>query len=156
MSNPPKVKGRAKGLSERAGLVLSAPRVRTVMRQVLPRVGRKAVVAVTALLEKSIETVLQGAYDASQRDKKRTLTPSHIAQAINNPDSELRHLFGAIQMSGAGCLPTGLVLERQGTPKGKARKKVVKNLVKQTAKKTMKKKMIKKKMTKKVVPQPKK
>jgi histone H3/H4 len=125
MSKPEIKKHRepSQPMSARAGLHLKIARVGTLMKKV-GRVGRISVdakIAMTAIAESVLHTVIDFSIGRTELKKRKTVTPRDIALAIQS-DSEMTSLFKADRFVKTGVYPDKII----AVPLGKSKRKTIK------------------------------
>lgn len=99
--------------SKRAQLLFPVGRVENMMKhkgRLACRIGGKASVALTAVLEHLAEHVLSLAADEAGTNKSakggsKTITPRFIKLAIHGTDASTRSLLGAVSVGEGGVVP---------------------------------------------------
>nr|7DLX_A Chain A, Histone H2B,Histone H2A [Saccharomyces cerevisiae RM11-1a]7DLX_B Chain B, Histone H2B,Histone H2A [Saccharomyces cerevisiae RM11-1a]7DLX_C Chain C, Histone H2B,Histone H2A [Saccharomyces cerevisiae RM11-1a]7DLX_D Chain D, Histone H2B,Histone H2A [Saccharomyces cerevisiae RM11-1a]7DLX_E Chain E, Histone H2B,Histone H2A [Saccharomyces cerevisiae RM11-1a]7DLX_F Chain F, Histone H2B,Histone H2A [Saccharomyces cerevisiae RM11-1a]7DLX_G Chain G, Histone H2B,Histone H2A [Saccharomyces ce len=92
--------------SAKAGLTFPVGRVHRLLRRgnYAQRIGSKAAIYLTAVLEYLTAEVLELAGNAARDNKKTRIIPRHLQLAIRN-DDELNKLLGNVTIAQGGVLP---------------------------------------------------
>ena len=112
----------AQSSSARAGLQFPVGRIKRYLKRNASgkvRVGSKAAIYLTAVLEYLAAEILELAGNAARDNKKSRIIPRHLQLAIRN-DDELNKLLGNVTIAQGGVLPNihqNLLPKKSSKPK---------------------------------------